>query len=286
MSSGEETAPGAAPSPEYTGLFAGTPPRTGGYEGEIRAEKLLLGSSVCVKLSQHGARRLISTLEPGALLVAGNACQILGDGLQILQRITLHHADGLHEGGAAAVNAGNSLSSLEGIAELVLHHAHNAMGVLGTPSGVANDVLVAQLAHVVLFHEEVLLGGQRSADTAGQVSHGLILMVDVVTSQTTAGVGQDLIGNLLAGGELLAAVSGALAGSKYQLSGLDDIAQLVTDVRLLCNVVDLGYQSSLGSNDLGYSGLTAGVGVTMINERTSEPGNQRNGKHRRSPGRS
>ena len=110
-------------------------------------------------------------------------------------------------------------------------------------------------------------------------------MVDVVTSQTTAGVGEDLIGNLLAGGELLAAVSGALAGSKYQLSGLDDIAQLVTDVRLLCNVVDLGYQSSLGSNDLGYSGLTAGVGDDD-NERTSEPGNQRNGKHRRSPGRS
>lgn len=104
----------------------------------------------------------------------------------------------------------------------------------GAPSGVTDDVLVAQLAHVVLFHEEVLLGGQRSADTAGQVSHGLILMVDVVTSQTTAGVGQDLIGNLLAGGELLAAVSGALASSKYQLSGLDDIAQLVTDVRLLC----------------------------------------------------
>ena len=89
-------------------------------------------------------------------------------------------------------------------------------------------------------------------------------MVDVVTRQTTAGVGQDLIGNLLAGGEFLAAVSRALAGSKDQLSSLDDIAQLVTDMGLLGDVVDLGHQSGLGSNDLGNGSLTAGVGMTMI----------------------
>lgn len=129
------------------------------------------------------------------------------------------------------MNACNSLSSLEGIAELVLHHAHNAMGVLSAPSGVTNDVLVAQLANVVFLHEEVLLGGKAGADTAGEVSHGLILVVDVMASQTTTSVGQDLIGNLLTGGELLAAVSRALTSSEYQLSSLDDIAQLVTDVR-------------------------------------------------------
>lgn len=52
-----------------------------------------------------------------------------------------------------------------------------------------------------------------------------------MASQTTTGIGEDLIGNLLTGGELLAAVSRALTGSEYQLSSLDDIAQLVTDVR-------------------------------------------------------
>ena len=225
---------------------------------------LLLGSLRRVELGQHRPGGLILALEADALLVAGDTGQILGDLLELLEGIALHHADGLHQGRAAAMDAGNSLSGLEGVAELVLHHAHDAMGVLGGPGGIPDDVLVAQLAHVVLFHVEVGLGGQGSADAAGEVGHDLILVVDVVTSQTAAGVGQDLIGNLLAGGELLAAVGGALAGSEDQLSGLDDVAQLVADMALLGDVVDLGHQSGLGGDDLGDGGLAAGVGVAVI----------------------
>jgi hypothetical protein len=42
-------------------------------------------------------------------------------------------------------------------------------------------------------------------------------MVDVVTRQATACVGENFIGNLLPGGEFLAAVSGTPTGGKGQV---------------------------------------------------------------------
>lgn len=73
--------------------------------------------------------------------------QIFGNLLQLLQGITLHHADGLHEERTAAVDAGHGLSRLKGIAELILHHSHDTLGVLSAPGGVADDMLIAQLSY-------------------------------------------------------------------------------------------------------------------------------------------
>ena len=58
------------------------------------------------------------------------------------------------------MNAGDRLSALEGVAELVFHHAHDAMGPLRGVGGVAADVLVAQLSG--LGRVEGLLGGQEA----------------------------------------------------------------------------------------------------------------------------
>ena len=117
------------------------------------------------------------------------------------------------------MDTGNSLGALEGVTQLILHHAHDTMGLLGGVSGVTHDVLVAQLGS--LGSVEGLLGGQRGADTAGQVGEDLVLMVDVVTGDAAAGVGQNLIGYPLTGGELHSVVGGSLTGGEDQLSGLD-----------------------------------------------------------------
>ena len=162
------------------------------------------------------------------------------------------------------MNTSHGLCTLKSVTELVFHHAHNAMGVLSGVSRITDDVLAAQLADVVLFHVEVLLSGQAGANTTAQISKDFILMVDVVTCQTTTGVGQDLIRYELAGGELHRAVSGLLTGSKHQLSGLDDITQLGADVRFTSNVVHISYQSSLGCDNLSHSSLAAGIRVTMV----------------------
>ena len=160
------------------------------------------------------------------------------------------------------MDTGHGLRRLECVTETILHHAHDTMGILGAVSGVAADVLIAKLGSFGI--EEALLGRQGRADTAGEVGHDLILVVDVVTGETATGVGEDLVGNPLAGGELHTAIGAHLTGGEDELGGLDNVAELAADVGLLGNVVHIGDQRGLGGNNLGDSRLAAGVGMTMV----------------------
>ena len=89
-------------------------------------------------------------------------------------------------------------------------------------------------------------------------------MVHVVSCQAASRIGQHFIRNPLAGWELGCMVGGCLACREYQLRCLDDIADFFTYMGFPGNVVDIGHQGCLGCNDLGYSGLTSGVGMAVV----------------------
>ena len=160
------------------------------------------------------------------------------------------------------MNPGHGLCGLVGIAELIFHHTHNAVGVLCAVGRIAADVFVAQLG--CLRCKEAFLGGQGCADASGQVGQCLILMVNVVSRQSAPRIGQNLIRHPLSGGEPGRVVSGGFSCGKYQLCCLDDIAEFFAYVGFSCNVVHIGYKSCLGSDHFGNSSLASGVGMAVV----------------------
>ena len=109
-------------------------------------------------------------------------------------------------------------------------------------------------------------------------------MIDVVTGNAAAGVGQDLVGHPLAGGNSTARCADCWPAAKTSSAVWMMSHSLERTWDSLAMSFTSGHQSGLGGNDLRHGGLAAGVGMTVIVGEHQGPDSRRSGRRPRCRG--